>query len=418
MKFLTLLIIMQLLSGCMVMDTLNNIKSNYSWNSENVDHQESWQAAGVNTPMEAKAWMKIGVNRFTVHHWTKRGVKPAEAKNWRKSGLDNDRIFGYLDAGVTSPDDAKKWNRVSRKCGADAKGCLKIGINNPVEAEKWFKVGFSKEQMSTYTAFGITSSNQAVEWYHAGANEEVIKKWTKKGFKPKDVEHRVVKLVEKNREWDSLKRKEFFYHKDDLKLWRKTNYTPKEILVWVNADLRKGHNWINAGVTNISEVKKWVKAGIPKGYDWINAGIKNLSDAKQWKKIGLNPVLTPYVKKQGFNRNKLAKSCGNIVSSASFTSNNPYKYKNKCVLACVEVNQILSTNKIFGDIVDKRVVSVTAPSKLLADFSVGDVACGIYKVQDANDFSLLNSQTVKGNSLKSIMNIDSRIYLLNNLTPQ
>ena len=304
--------------------------------------------------------MKVGINRYTVKDWSKRGIKPSEAKKWLDSGLEKDRIFGYLDAGVTSASAAKMWKKVSSECGMDAKDCLKMGINNPEVAGKWFKVGFSKEQMIVYTTFGVTSSTKAVEWYNAGANEKVINKWTKQGVTLKQAEKRMGSLVDKNKEWKELKRKDFTWSEEDYKSWRKTSLTPIEVHIWVQADLRKGYNWVNAGVTNIDDVKKWVKAGIPEGYNWINAGIKNLNDAKGWKAVGLDPVLAPEVQKQGYTRSKLSSTCGLVLSSESMTSNNPYKYKDKCVKACVKVNQILSSSKIFGYIGDERAVSVSA----------------------------------------------------------
>ena len=202
-------------------------------------------------------------------------------------------------------------------------------------------------------------------------------------------------------------------------MWRKTNYTPKEILVWVNADLRKGHNWINAGVTNISEVKKWVKAGIPKGYDWIGLGITDLNEAKRWKKTGIDLETALDIKKQGMiTSTQLNKTCGKVINNTAFTSSNPYKYINKCVSTCVNVQQVLSSSKVFGYtttsnfvvqyinpnfVAKERFVKASASRNLLDGFAAGGEACGIYKIQKTEDISLVDGRSVKGNISKRIV---------------
>ena len=171
MKLLIIVMLMQLLAGCVVTDKIKQIQTGFEWRG--VKNYSSWKLAGVKTPEEAKKWMAVGIygkpcNNFKcedeyIGNWVKRGItSPEIAKSWKDSGLESFEIFGYLDNGIKSIESAKKWKKVD--CGSYAKDCLKIGIRNPNYVAEMYQSGFDKGEIFAYVTFGVTSVKQAIAW--------------------------------------------------------------------------------------------------------------------------------------------------------------------------------------------------------------------------------------------------------------
>ena len=153
----------------------------------------------------------------------------------------------------------------------------------------------------------------------------------------------------------------------------------------------------------IEEQSKWREAGITKPSEikqWTDAGVLSIKDTEEWRAVGVHSGLISGIKKQGYkSSNELKNTCSQIADEKSFTSNKPFKYINKCTAICLKVNQVLSSNKIFGYVSGNRAVLAKAPNNLIDDFVAGTEACGVYKITRTQQINLSNGKAVMGNKL-------------------
>lgn len=260
-------------------EQLNMIKeennANISWKDLNIASNDiwAWQEAGINSPQEAKKWIDLKLSWYEKKKWDKVNItSPQEISQWSKLHMSPREIQSYKEIGVNSASELIKWKELSFYTSDSIKESKEMGISSPEEAKEWLDTNFrhmsiNYSKIAKLKKVGINSPSKLNEWKILTDNLDEVLDWQESN----------INTVE------------------EAKAWKNSGFSPHEARNWKKANINNPLDAKKNEKLDIdsSEKKRWEKEGVNDSYEikaWKDLGIM-VYDIKKWKDIGINSAL-------------------------------------------------------------------------------------------------------------------------------
>lgn len=300
----------------------------------------------ADTPEEALAWTKVLGYR-------------GEARAYDIQLLDHWRYTGQ----VQSPQEALEWIALGLNWN-DVKNLKDVSLNTPEQARPWIENFGEPYYFLDYIRNGVTSVDDALSLRDSGISYLHVRLWL-----------RVTGSVDQALRWA-----EVVSSSDSVVEWNRHGIdTPEEAAAWLSHDF----GWWDAR-------------------EWKIAGVASPSEARKWAQLGVEDEIFSGLKSSGIEtQSQLSQVCGKLVTSEDFVRSNPFSLTGQCVAACPRVQMVRSQTIAFADL-NSRSLVITAPTELSMDFAERQRACGVFKIEGTETFTLVDGSTVTGNLLRRL----------------